>query len=38
VWVADVVQNRYLYAAEAPMELTGKQITVENGALVAMAD
>ena len=37
-WVADVVQDRYLLAAEAPMELTGRQITVRDGKLVPLDD
>jgi 3-oxoacyl-[acyl-carrier protein] reductase len=37
-WVGDVVQDRYLLAAEAPMELSGKQITVKHGQLVPLDD
>jgi NAD(P)-dependent dehydrogenase (short-subunit alcohol dehydrogenase family) len=36
--VADVVGDRYLLAAEAPMELSGNQIAVEDGKLVAAPD
>ena len=34
--VAEVVGDRYLLAAEAPMELSGHQITVENGKLAVL--
>lgn len=34
--VAEVVGDRYLHAAEAPMALSGHQITVRDGALVAV--
>ena len=34
--VAEVVGDRYLLAAEAPMELSGHQITVEDGKLVVL--
>ena len=34
----DVVGNRYVLGAEAPMELSGNQVTVADGKLVAMKD
>ena len=37
-WVGDVVKDRYLLAAEAPMELSGNQITARDGKLVKMDD
>ncbi len=37
-WVADEVGDRYLLAAEAPMELTGSQVTVKDGKLVPLDD
>ena len=37
-WVDDIVQDRYLLAAEAPMELSGQQITVKDGRLVPLSD
>ena len=37
-WVGDIVQDRYILACDTPMELTGKQITVEDGKLVPLAD
>ena len=37
-WVGDIVRDRYVLACDAPMELSGKQITVEDGKLVAMSD
>ena len=37
-WVADVVQDRYILAAEAPVELSGNQITVRDGELVVTLD
>ena len=37
-WVGDVVKDRYLLAAEAPMELTGNQITARGGKLVKLDD
>ena len=37
-WVGDIVQDRYLLAAEAPMELSGQQITVTDGRLVPLSD
>ena len=38
VWVADVVEDRYVIAAEAPMEFTGNQVMVQDGALVITSD
>jgi NAD(P)-dependent dehydrogenase (short-subunit alcohol dehydrogenase family) len=37
-WVADVVGDRYILAAEAPMELSGNQLTMKNGELVLIED
>ena len=37
-WVADVVGERYLLAAEAPMELSGKQLALRDGALALIDD
>ena len=37
-WVGDVLGDRYLLAAEAPMELSGNQITVRDGELVVADD
>lgn len=37
-WVGDIVEDRYILACDTPMELTGKQITVEDGKVVALAD
>ena len=37
-WVGDIVQDRYILACDTPMELTGKQITVEDGRIVPLND